>query len=98
MEMAGKQEEKEREKRRKEMGKAKGKGKAGEGAARCSAHPGRGLGLVEAWGRLSMNQLSMKKMSSLNNCPIEVLGLSSPLLLASTSLNLLTMFITFRAE
>ena len=94
MGMAEKQEEKEREKRRKEMGK----GKAGEGAARCSAHPGRGLGLVEAWGRLSMNQLSMKKMSSLNNCPIEVLGLSSPLLLASTSLNLLMMFITFRAE
>lgn len=96
MGMAEKQEEKEREKRRKEMGK--GKAKAGEGAARCSAHPGRGLGLVEAWGRLSMNQLSMKKMSSLNNCPIEVLGLSSPLLLASTSLNLLMMFITFRAE
>lgn len=94
--MAEKQAEKEREERRKEMGKAKGK--AGEGAARCSAHPGRGLGLVEAWGRLSMNQLSMKKMSSLNNCPIEVLGLSSPLLLASTSLNLLMMFITFRAE
>lgn len=95
--MAEKQEEKEREGKEGD-GKGKGKGKGGGrcGTVFCTSRQ-------RAWscrgvGRLSMNQLSMKKMSSLNNCPIEVLGLSSPLLLASTSLNLLMMFITFRAE